>query len=61
MYVCMYVCMLCVCVSLTGDLHSGHVDRDCVCMCVCVCVCVSLTVFGSCRQGVCTVCVCVFP
>ena len=54
----MYVYM-CACVSLTGDLYSGHVGR------VCVCVRVSLTgdLYSGhvCRDYVCIyVCVC-FP
>ena len=43
---------VCVCVSLTSDLYSGHVGRVCACACVYVCfprqglyicICVSLT------------------
>ena len=48
-----------MCVSLTGDLLSGHVGRECVC--VCVYVCVSLTgnlLSGHVGRGYVHVCTC---
>ena len=54
MYVCMYVCMLCVC-CVYGPVCVyvyvyGHVYVY-MCVCVCVCVCIPLTLSFRCEGG----------
>ena len=51
MYVCMYVCDVCVCISMR--MHEGIVGVGHVCVCMCVYgVCVyGVCVFGVCMSG----------
>ncbi len=58
MYVCMYVCMICVlphaCEDGWDDVEADHVLASvcvCMCMCTCVCVCGCVCVYDLCAHS----------